>query len=349
VQSLARSIIEATERAAAVTRRLLTFSRRGDLRAEPVGADSLLAGMREILSHTLGTGIAVRVKTEAGLPPLFVDKAQLETVLVNVATNARDAMQGMGTLTFDAAMDVVRDGKAASRRVTLKAGAYVRLGVTDTGSGMMPEVLARASEPFFTTKEMGKGTGLGLSMARGFAEQSHGGLLIESAVGRGTTVTLWFPLAEERLLSAGARDGEAHSAAPGVARARLLLVDDDRIVREMLTLGMEAEGYAVLSAASGAEALSLLDAGEAVDLVISDLSMPRMDGVSVIRGVQRRRPHLPAILLTGFVKTSAGIDLDAGLSGPFTVLRKPVHETTLAEHVAMLLEGRGDARPSRSR
>jgi len=340
VVSLARMIIESADRGAAITRRLLAFSRRGDLRAEPVDAVAMLVGMQEILSHTLGSGIAVRVETEPGLPPLLADKRQLETVLVNLAANARDAMQGIGTLTLGAATDVVSDSEMVS--LAVNTGRYVRMSVADTGSGMSPEVLARASEPFFTTKPTGQGTGLGLAMARGFAEQSGGRLFIHSVLGRGTVVKLWFPIAEGALLAAVKKDGPADIASRGI-RARLLLVDDEEIVRETLALELETEGYSVLPAASGAEALALLDASEAVDLVISDLSMPGMDGVSVIREAQRRRARLPAILLTGFATSTAGIDLDASINGAVSLLRKPVRGKTLAEHVALLLEGKAAA------
>ena len=341
VLSLAHRIVEASERGAAVTRRLLAFSRRSDLRAEAVDAISLLDGMQEILSHTLGTGVSVQANTERDLPLLLVDKGQLETVLVNLATNARDAMKGMGTLILGAAVDVVRedDSPSAIRPATLKAGAYVCLSATDTGPGMPPDVLARAQEPFFTTKPPGTGTGLGLAMARGFVEQSGGAMLIESAPGRGTVVKLWLPVAEGPSLGQAASEDRSAVAAPCKTRARLLLVDDDEIVRETLGEMLDAEGYAVLPAASGPEALALLDAGERIAVVISDLSMPNMDGVSVIREVQKRRPHLPAILLTGFATSTAGIHLDAPSSGALTVLRKPVQGKVLAEHVAMLLEG----------
>jgi signal transduction histidine kinase len=341
VLSLAHRIIEASERGAAVTRRLLAFSRRSDLRAEPVDAVALLDGMQEILSHTLGTGVRVQANTERELPLLLADKGQLETVLVNLATNARDAMQGMGTLIFGATVDVLHDGDSPSalRPATLAAGVYVCLSATDTGPGMSPEVLARAQEPFFTTKPPGTGTGLGLAMARGFVEQSGGAMLIESAPGRGTVVKLWLPVAQASSPDHAAGENERAVTAPVTTRARLLLVDDDEIVRETLAEMLDAAGYTVLPAASGVEALALLDAGEQVAVVISDLSMPNMDGVSVIREVQRRRPHLPAILLTGFANSAAGIHLDAPTSGTLTVLRKPVPGKVLAEHVAMLLEG----------
>ena len=338
VRRLARMMFEAAERGSAITRRLLAFSRRGDLRTEAMSAFLLLTGMREILTHTLGAGIGVRVDAAVCLPMLLADKGQLETVLVNLAANARDAMSGSGLLTLAAAVEVMRPNDEPDRSTTLKPGCYIRLSVTDTGVGMSPEVLARVTEPFFTTKEQGKGTGLGLAMARGFAEQSGGALLVESALGCGTTVKLWFPIAGRATPAAPSSSSDAVAGQRGT-KARLLVVDDDAIVREILTHELEAAGYEVASAADGPTALGLLDIGEAVDLVVSDLSMPNMDGVTFIREVQRRRPRLPAILLTGFATNAAEIAVGGTVSGAFTLLRKPIEGTVLAERVAVLLEG----------
>jgi len=338
VRDHARTMIEAAERGSIVTQRLLAFSRRSRLQAEPVDAASVFAGLQDILSHTLGAGVTVRVAVEQGLRFLLADKRQLETALINLATNARDAVQGMGTLTLAADMDLVRDTEtAAPRGVALEPGAYVRLSVSDTGPGMTPEVLARASEPFFTTKGAGEGTGLGLAMVRGFAEQSGGGFLIESTLGRGTVIKLWFPVAQVGPLAATSEVGTG-VADPGETRARMLLVDDDEIVRDTLAQVLKANGHTVLPAATGSDAMLLLDTGDAIDLLISDLSMPGMDGLSVIREAQRRRPHLPAILLTGFATTAAEM-LDAAASATFSVLRKPVSGKLLAERAAVMLAG----------
>ncbi len=338
VRRLARMVFEAAGRGSAITRRLLAFSRQGDLRAEAVDPGALLTDMRELLMHTLGAGVGVRVEATAGVPPLLADKGQLETVLVNLATNARDAMAGSGTLALAAAAEVVRHDGGPGYPPSLKAGSYVRLSVTDTGAGMTPEVLARVTEPFFTTKPQGKGTGLGLAMARGFAEQSGGGLHLDSAPGRGTTVKLWLPLAggaPDAARPPGPKDADMGQE----KRARLLVADDDEIVREIVTEQLEAAGYAVLAARGGPEALAMLDARESVDLVVSDLSMPGMDGMALVREAQRRRPRLPAILLTGFATNAAEIAVGGAVGGTFTLLRKPVEGKVLAERVAVLLEG----------
>ncbi|MGH7056572.1 MAG: ATP-binding protein, partial [Acetobacteraceae bacterium] len=191
------------------------FARRAELQTERVDAARLLKELREILAHSLGGGITIRVEAADGLV-LSADKRQLETALINLATNARDAMPSGGTLALSAAADEI--GEGANLGVRLGSGTYVRLSVADDGTGMDAAVLARASEPFFTTKPEGQGTGLGLAGARGFAEQSGGGLAIESASGRGTTVTLWFPAASD-VPAAAAAERETVAAERNAAAA----------------------------------------------------------------------------------------------------------------------------------
>jgi CheY-like chemotaxis protein len=213
--------------------------------------------------------------------------------------------------------------------------------VSDTGKGMDAATLKLAVEPFFTTKPIGKGTGLGLAMASGFAGQSGGALHIESTPGRGTTVILWLPVADATQ-PAAAPQGETATVMAKDAPARILVVDDDDIVRAVIAEQMEAAGYSVLSAVSPASALALLDAGETIDLILSDLSMPGMDGMALIHEAQRRQPGLCAILLTGFV--SAGVAetaIGGAISGNFSVLIKPVDSKRLAERAAALLAGEG--------
>ena len=336
VRSLARMVIDAADRGASVTRRMLAFSRRGDLRAEAVDVRSLLEGMRDILVHTIGAGIAVEVEASDTLPPLLADKGQLDTVLVNLATNGRDAMGHSGTLRFTATDEHVEP--LAHHVAGLKPGRYVSIAVADTGSGMSAEVLARASEPFFTTKDVGKGTGLGLAMARGFAEQSGGGFGITSVQGQGTVVTIWLPASTRAVRRVEPFALPVEPADPALASIRVLLVDDDALVRDTLALGLESEGFTVVSAPSGAAALQLLDRGEPVRLLISDLSMPGMDGLTLVREAQRRRPDLPAILLTGFATNAAEIAVGGAVSGSFSLLRKPIAVRQLAERISVLLE-----------
>ena len=334
IRRLSRIVLDAADRGAAITRRLLTFSRRGELRTEPVDAEGLLRSMGEMLAHTLGTGITVRAEASPSLPPLLTDKTQLETLLVNLATNARDAMPRGGTLQMAAALDVrTRDG-APGQALTLKAGRYVCLSISDDGTGMDKGTLARVTEPFFTTKPQGHGTGLGLSMAHGFAEQSGGALRVESVPGKGTTVRLWFPVAEGAVRAGSAPDMEIPD--PDTL-ARLLIVDDNATVREIVAEQMEDIGYEIVAVESGAAALARLDAGDRIDLVVSDLSMPGMDGLTLIREAKRRRPELPAILLTGNAASIAEIATDVAVSGDFSLLHKPIQARQLAECVAALL------------
>jgi PAS domain S-box-containing protein len=337
----ARMVLDAARRGAAITSRLLAFSRRGDLRAENVDVAALLTDMAEVLTHTLGGSVICKVDVPSGLPPLFADRGQLETVLVNLATNARDAMLSGGTLMLAADTEMVSIG--LPHPAGLAAGGYVRIVVSDTGSGMDRTVLARVTEPFFTTKEPGKGTGLGLAMAKGFVEQSGGSLSIDSMPGQGTRIILWLPSATGTAVNPPTVN---RIAITGSDKPRVLLVDDDAIVRDVLTLSLEDSGYAVLTADSGAAALARLAAGERVDIIVSDLTMPAMDGLALIRAAQERRPGLPAVLLTGYAGDGAALAVGGAISGTFSLLRKPVSGTQLVDRINALLASR--KQPSRA-
>lgn len=329
---LARMILDATERGTSITRRLLAFARRGELRAELLEPVALMEDLREVLQHTLGSPISVQLKLQPELPQVSADKGQLETALVNLATNSRDAMPEGGILTLAA----VTETASASHAADLRAGRYVRFSVGDNGTGMDRATLLRVMEPFFTTKPVGQGTGLGLSMAKGFAEQSGGGLLIDSAPGVGTTVHLWLPAADQE---GGISQGE--TAPPlfvaGSVR-RIMLVDDEELVRKTLSWALRDAGYAVSVAENGDEALRMIDAGEAIDALVTDLSMPGIGGLALIRQVRARRPGLPAILLTGYTGEAAHLAVGDALSGAFSLLRKPVTGAQLADRIEALLE-----------
>ena len=336
VRHIAQMITEAAGRGRAVTQRLLAFSRRGEPQVQSLDPAALLSSMREILVHTLGSGVDILVEAAGTMPPLRADKGQLETVLVNLATNARDAMaDGTGTLTLTASIDSCRQDRRAGYPAELEPGDYVRLTVTDTGCGMDADTLAQAAEPFFTTKEPGRGTGLGLAMARGFANQSGGALGITSAIGLGTAVTLWFPAAR------GEAEAPALPERPLLPRvqqpAHVLLVDDDELVREVLAQHLQDEGYLVAEAPDGAAALALLDEGQPVDILVTDLTMPRMDGVALIHEVRLRRPGLPAFLLTGFSGETNELEARGAADGGFEMLQKPITGGYLAERIAELL------------
>ena len=337
VRRFARMILDATGRGTSITRRLLAFARRGELRAEAVEPAALLSGLRDVLSHTLGGGIMIELRLATGLPPLLADEGQLETALVNLATNARDAMPDGGTLTFAAESETVQEN--ATHVAELRPGHYVRLSIGDTGIGIDRGTLARVLEPFFSTKPPGQGTGLGLSMAKGFAEQSGGGLTIDSIPGRGTTVHLWLQAAIR--LDVPARPVPPMAVLPVAPRCerakRILLVDDEAMVRETLAASLEAAGYDVLVAADGAQALDLLRSATAVDVLVTDLSMPGIDGLAVIRQAQRARPGLPAVLLTGYAGHGAQLAVGGSVSGTFSLVRKPATAAQLADRIEALL------------
>ncbi|MGG5821215.1 ATP-binding protein [Falsiroseomonas sp. HW251] len=333
VKRLAGMVLEASERGASVARRLLAFARQGELRAAAVEARAMLEDLAEVLRHTLGAGIEVRLAVAAPLPPLHADKGQLETVLLNLATNARDAMEAGGVLTLSAGEERFEARNPAG----LPPGSYLRLSVADTGAGMDAATLARASEPFFTTKPPGRGTGLGLAMARGFAEQSGGTLAIGSAPGRGTTVTLWLPRSE---IAERAPAPDFALAARGAPR--VLLVDDEPLVRETLAAELAERGWRVEQVSEGPAALAVLQSvEEPFDLLVTDLSMPGMNGLALIRAARRQLPGLPAVLLTGLVGdgTAAQTALaEAMRGGPFALLRKPIDARDLAARAEALLQ-----------
>ncbi|MBV9538494.1 MAG: response regulator, partial [Acidisphaera sp.] len=317
-----------------ITRRLLAFAHRDELRAEAIDIPTLLNGLREILAHTLGPGIAIQLQLAPGELSAFADRDQLETVLVNLATNARDAMPAGGRLILSASTETVESERHWNG---VAPGRYSRLTVTDTGAGMDAVTLARATEPFFTTKAPGHGTGLGLAMARSFAEQSLGGFHIASEPGRGTTVTLWLPAADVEVSLASPESDTRFTQLPG-GTPRILLVDDEDLVRETLAEQLADHGYEVVQAKEGTTALDLLDSGESVNLLVSDLAMPGTDGVSLIKAVQLRRPRLPTILLTGFVGDAASAAATESMGGSFSLLRKPASGARVADRIATLLE-----------
>jgi CheY-like chemotaxis protein len=289
----------------------------------------LLENLREMLTPTLGTAIAIHIEVPPSTPPLLADKAQLETVLVNLAINARDAMPDGGTLSLSVASERVEHAQPGGRT----RGSYLRIRVVDTGKGMDADTLAHASEPFFTTKLTGQGTGLGLAMARGFAQQSGGDFLIESAQGLGTTVTLWFPEADQATVDTRPDPYALHST----ASARVLVADDDPMVREVLAWQLIAQGYHVTQASDGLAALAELESGNIPDLLVTDFAMPGMNGLVLIQEARRHRNGLPALLLTGYADANIVDDVLNMKLNRITLLRKPVSDSELMERAAALL------------
>jgi len=326
-------VLSAVGRAAAIVHRLLAFARCDELRSQPLQVTGLLTELEQVLSATLGSNIAICCDVDPQLPLMRADRGQLQTALINLATNARDAMPGGGTLTLRARLERVEGDMHPV--AGLQPGEYVRLDVVDTGLGMDKTTLSRAAEPFFTTKPIGKGTGLGLAMVRGFAEQSGGAFALSSHVGKGTTVSLWFPTQQASEPSETTRDDANPAIAVRAdARSRVLLVDDDELVRETLTWQLEDAGHEVHCAENAAVALAWLEAGNPTDVLLSDLCMPGIDGLTLIEQAQQQRPGLSAILMTGYAGSENASDLDANGAGRFRLLRKPIATRALLAELA---------------
>ncbi len=346
VRRFARTASAAAMRGAAVASRLLTFARRGELRATSIEADALLREMTEILGHTLGGHVVVRAEVAGNAGWLMADRPQLQTVLVNLAANARDAMPSGGTLTLSAVAETVAE--SAVHPAGLAPGRYVRLDASDTGVGMDTATLARAAEPFFTTKPMDKGTGLGLAMARGFTEQLGGGFAIRSALGQGTVVHLWLPAADGPFASDSEVESSAAAAATpfdsahvaramlAPARLRVLLVDDEAEVRSVLAEELTERGFVVQQAADAHEARELLREAR-FDVLVTDFSMPGENGSALIAVAQRLRPGMPALLLTGMVIDAVlERSADPGGTGITETIGKPIRPADLAARIARL-------------
>ena len=311
--------LRAAERGARLIKQLLVFARRQNLRSNPISVNALLRDLEPLLRSSLGEGIRLTLVLGEELAPCLVDSAELQAAILNLATNSRDAMPDGGSLTITtghAGFDGRPDGDAGP----IHGDGYLSIVVTDTGHGMAPEIRERAFDPFFTTKDVGKGTGLGLSRIYGFMHQSNGHVTIESVAGSGTTVRLYLPWTE-----ASAEPPElpvAVEVARGAPQVRrVLVVEDDRDVRELVVEVLEGLGYAAITAESGPGALNLLDGGVAIDLVLSDVLMPDgMSGFQLAHEIRRRLPHL-AIVLTSGITGLSGAAEDVMLDLP--ILRKP--------------------------
>ena len=294
---LIENSIQAAERGANLTKRMLAFARRQDLETCPVDVPNLVRGMAELLQRSISSNIPVSTQFPLQLPLAYVDANQLELALLNLTVNARDAMPEGGSITIAA-----REAQLASDQVPgLRPGSYICLSVIDTGEGMDAETLAKAAEPFFTTKGVGKGTGLGLSMVHGFAEQSGGRLILKSVTGQGTTAELWLPEAE-----AGSLMKEAATSGPllpSLKPVTVLVVDDDPLVLMNTAAMLEDLGHTVLEATSAQQALRVLRrSAETVALVITDQMMPGMTGTQLIEALQAEYPSLPVILASGYAE-----------------------------------------------
>jgi signal transduction histidine kinase/ActR/RegA family two-component response regulator len=324
--------MEGATRAAALTRRLLAFARAEPLLPVALEPPTLIQNMLELVDRSIGERIVVRTRFAADPWPIKVDPNQLENAILNLAVNARDAMEGEGELTIAVDNAVLRDGKVG----TLPAGDYVRIAVSDTGAGMPPDVVERVFEPFFTTKPVGKGTGLGLSQIFGFARQSGGDVAIASKVGHGTTVSLYLPRSTETAETAQNAAAPSESAAAPLPGTTILVVEDDPRVSRSTVAALEELGYRPVACAGGRDALDMLAREKGVDLLLTDVMMPEMSGTELVREATRLYPWIAVLFVTGYVGEAGDAD---GLSG-YDILRKPFTVAGLAEAVSAALARR---------
>ena len=302
--------LQSAERAKTLVQRLLAFARRQPLKPQPVDISALVLDMGNLIASTTGPQIKVVVEARDDLPAAMADANQLEMALLNLSVNARDAMSDGGTLRITVSIETLGPVHEAQ----LPPGDYIRLSVADTGMGMDEETIARAIEPFFSTKGIGKGTGLGLSMVHGLASQLGGALTLASKPGVGTNIELWLPVSREGMQ---ADELAGIAASPCGHEGTVLLVDDESLVRASTAQMLSELGYRVVEAASAAEALRLIEDGEAIDLLITDHLMPGMIGTDLARAIGDLRPALPVLIVSGYADVD-GIDPDLHrLTKPF--------------------------------
>jgi CheY-like chemotaxis protein len=325
----------AVKRAAALTHRLLAFSRRQTLEPKPINANRLVTDMEELLRRTLVPHVALETVAAVGLWNVHADPGQLENALLNLCINARDAMPGGGTITVETANRWFDE--AGARPYDLPAGDFLSLCVSDTGTGMTAEVIEKAYDPFFTTKPTGQGTGLGLSMIYGFAQQSGGQTRIYSEPGQGTTVCIYLPRHQGDLDATIEPVNPVTAERPG-AGGTVLVVDDEPTVRFFVVDAMEAHGYTVIDAHDGPSGLEILRSDMAIDLLVTDVGLPGgMNGRQMADAARELRPDLKVLFITGYAENAV---LNSGhLSAGMQVLTKPFAIDTLIARVQSAMGG----------
>ena len=333
VERFVEGAIDGAQRAATLTQRLLAFSRQQPLSPEPLIINKLVAGMSELLDRTLGEQIKVETVLAAGLWQVMADPAQLENAILNLAVNARDAMPDGGRLTIETMNAFVDD--AYAQEYAIEAGQYVLIAVADTGAGMAPEVIAKAFDPFFTTKGAGKGTGLGLSQVYGFVRQSGGHVKIYSELGVGTSVKIYLP----RLYGEAAATEQAKRLATihrGLRSEIILVVEDEERVRALSVEALKELGYGVVEASGPSHALRMLDEGQQVTLLFTDVVMPDMSGRQLADRALGKRPNLKVLYTTGYTRNAI---VHNGMLDPGTnLLTKPFSIEELAAKVRKILD-----------
>ncbi|HEX8414340.1 MAG TPA: response regulator, partial [Sphingomicrobium sp.] len=335
VERYAKTAMTSANRAAALTHRLLAFSRRQPLDPKPVNANRLVSGMEELIRRTLGAAITLEVVTAGGLWQTLCDPHQLESAILNLTINARDAMPDGGMLTVETC-NAHLDSAYAARDLDIRRGQYVCICVTDTGMGMSKDTIAKAFEPFFTTKPIGQGTGLGLSMIYGFARQSEGYARIYSELNVGTTIKIYLPRYYGEAEATEGEHGEitdAHRAAVGET---VLVIEDESAVRELVVDVLEELGYLAVQAADGPAGLKLLQSAMRIDLLVTDIGLPGLNGRQVVDAAREQRPDLKVLFMTGYAEnaTIANGFLDPGME----MITKPFAIEALATRIRDMIE-----------
>jgi CheY-like chemotaxis protein len=314
---------------------MLAFSRRQKLEPKPIDLNETVASMRELLQSTMGGAVRLETVLKSDLWPALVDPTQIELIILNLAINARDAMEVGGGLSVETANVTLTAPPA--RPEEPNPGDYVLLAVSDTGPGMTDEVFAKAFEPFFTTKEIGKGSGLGLAQVYGFAKQSGGGVSIDTRFGEGTTVKVFLPRAASVPRKDAVEARQAPQAPQASTQRTVLVMDDDSAVREVTSAMLSDLGHSVVEAGSGGAALDLLRTDQRVDVLLADYAMPGMNGSEVARAAMELRPGLPILFITGYADLKALRDV-----GEERIIQKPFRDEELARKITAAL-GRAEA------
>jgi PAS domain S-box-containing protein len=329
-----RAVLQAAERGATLTQQLLAFSRKQKLQGRVVNLLDLLDQLRPLIERTAGGTVTIDFKHSAKICNARIDPTQAELAIINILINARDAMPDGGTISIEASNRTIEAGDRGFGE--MEPGDYVMLTISDTGTGMSPEILARVTEPFFTTKDQGKGTGLGLSMVYGFMKQSGGALRLYSEEGHGTAVRMLFPCDNAKAEPQGAQPPRGLQDKRGTES--VLLVEDQRDVGDYAEAVLQEFGYTVVRADNADEALERLDQADAIDLLFSDLIMPGgMNGVMLAREVKRRRPRMRVLLTTGYAESS--IERVDARGAEFDLIQKPYKRSELATKVRQVIDG----------
>jgi PAS domain S-box-containing protein len=329
---LLEGAIQGAERGASLTKRLLAFARRQELKLEVVSVQKLVPDILDFLRQSVGPNIAIFMDILPDVAPVKIDANQFELALINLAVNARDAMPNGGTLTIACRNKPASELQDAP--APLPRGDYVCISISDTGEGMSETTLAKAMEPFFTTKGVGKGTGLGLSMVHGLTVQSGGAMQLSSAPGRGTVVTLWLPRARTQDVALPSVTPSTPGIHDASRKLRILLVDDDALVSMNSAYMLMDLGHSVLEASSAARALELMESDAQIDVMVTDYAMPTMNGLDLATRIRRIKPKLPIVMATGYAELPPSVVIS------FQRLAKPFTQKELAEALeAALNEG----------